>query len=163
MHPLFVMYIIISYLSLRECSIIYCLVSLVHSWPVNTVLHAYTSVRHAVPIVSIRCVRTIPVTLQSIRCVRRIPRSQVTLRFTSIVFGGSPVHVILLFISGVFRGSQVTLLADNNHGRYFGHTVEPLYITDTFEEKCLGLYTEVAFVERLFCTQTVHLGPGRYI
>ena len=22
------------------------------------------------------------------------------------------------------------------------------------------LYTEVAFVERLFCTQTVHLGPG---
>ena len=25
------------------------------------------------------------------------------------------------------------------------------------------LYTEGAFVERLFCTQTVHLGPGRYI
>ena len=24
-------------------------------------------------------------------------------------------------------------------------------------------YTEVAFVERLICTQTVHLGPGRYI
>ncbi len=39
-------------------------------------------------------------------------------------------------------------------------------ITDTFGEQCFGLYTEVAFVERLFCTQTVHLGPawvpGRY-
>ena len=33
-------------------------------------------------------------------------------------------------------------------------------ITDTFGEQCFGLYTEVAFVERLFCTQTVHLGPG---
>ena len=30
-------------------------------------------------------------------------------------------------------------------------------ITDTFGEQCFGLYTEVAFVERLFCTQT---GPG---
>ncbi len=30
-------------------------------------------------------------------------------------------------------------------------------------QKFFGLYTEVAFVERLFCTQTVHLGPGRYI
>ena len=36
-------------------------------------------------------------------------------------------------------------------------------ITDTFGEQCFGLYTEVAFVEGLFCTQTVHLGPGRYI
>ncbi len=26
-----------------------------------------------------------------------------------------------------------------------------------------GPYTEVAFVEELFCTQTVHLGPGLYI
>ncbi len=33
-------------------------------------------------------------------------------------------------------------------------------ITDTIREQCFGLYTEVAFVERLFCTQTVHLGPG---
>ena len=33
-------------------------------------------------------------------------------------------------------------------------------ITDTFWKQCFGLYTEVAFVERLFCTQTVHLGPG---
>ncbi len=34
-------------------------------------------------------------------------------------------------------------------------------ITDTFgEQLCFGLYTEVAFVEGLFCTQTVHLGPG---
>ena len=33
-------------------------------------------------------------------------------------------------------------------------------ITDTFGEQCFGLYTKVAFVERLFCTQTVHLGPG---
>ena len=40
-------------------------------------------------------------------------------------------------------------------------------ITDTFGEQYYGLYTEVAFVERLFCMQTVHLGPGclpgRYI
>ncbi len=35
-----------------------------------------------------------------------------------------------------------------------------LSITNTFGEQCFGLYTEVAFVERLFCTQTVHLGPG---
>ncbi len=33
-------------------------------------------------------------------------------------------------------------------------------ITDTFGEQCFGLYTEVAFVEGLFCTQIVHLGPG---
>ncbi len=34
-------------------------------------------------------------------------------------------------------------------------------IRDTFGEQCFGLcYTEVAFVERLFCTKTVHLGPG---
>ena len=33
-------------------------------------------------------------------------------------------------------------------------------ITDTFGEQCFGLHTEVAFVERLFCTRTVHLGPG---
>ena len=33
-------------------------------------------------------------------------------------------------------------------------------ITDTFGEQCFDLYTEVVFVERLFCTQTVHLGPG---
>ena len=33
-------------------------------------------------------------------------------------------------------------------------------ITDIFGEQCFGLYTEVAFVEGLFCTQIVHLGPG---
>ncbi len=33
-------------------------------------------------------------------------------------------------------------------------------IMDTFGEQCFGLYTEVAFVEGLFCSQTVHLGPG---
>ncbi len=39
-------------------------------------------------------------------------------------------------------------------------TVEPLYNGHLWEQ-CFGLYTEVAFVvERLFCTQTVHLGPG---
>ena len=36
-------------------------------------------------------------------------------------------------------------------------------ITDTFGEQCFGLYTEVAFVERLFCTQTGTWVPGRYI
>ncbi len=29
-------------------------------------------------------------------------------------------------------------------------------------EQGFGPYTEVAFVEGLFCTQTVHLGPGLY-
>ena len=33
-------------------------------------------------------------------------------------------------------------------------------ITDPFGEQCFGLYTEVAFVERLFFIHTVHLGPG---
>ncbi len=33
-------------------------------------------------------------------------------------------------------------------------------IMDTFGEQCFGIYTEVAFVEGLFCTQTVHLGRG---
>ena len=32
-------------------------------------------------------------------------------------------------------------------------------ITDTFEEQSFGRYTEVAFVEGLFCIQTLHLGP----
>ncbi len=40
-------------------------------------------------------------------------------------------------------------------------------ITDTFGEQCFGLYTEVAFVERLFCMYTnCSFGtwvPGRYI
>ena len=36
-------------------------------------------------------------------------------------------------------------------------------ITGTFGEQCFGLYTEVAFVERLFCTQTGTWVPGRYI
>ena len=40
-------------------------------------------------------------------------------------------------------------------------------ITDTFGEQCFGLYTEVAFVEMLFCTNTNcsfrTWVPGRYI
>ena len=32
-------------------------------------------------------------------------------------------------------------------------------ITDTFGEQSFGRYTEVAFVEGLFCIQTLHLGP----
>ena len=32
-------------------------------------------------------------------------------------------------------------------------------ITDTFGEQSFGRYTEVAFVEGLFCVQTLHLGP----
>ena len=32
-------------------------------------------------------------------------------------------------------------------------------ITDTFREQSFGRYTEVAFVEGLFCVQTLHLGP----
>ncbi len=31
---------------------------------------------------------------------------------------------------------------------------------DNFGEHCFGHYTVVGFVEGLFCTQTVHLGPG---
>ena len=30
---------------------------------------------------------------------------------------------------------------------------------DTFGEHSFGRYTEVAFVEGLFCVQTLHLGP----
>ena len=33
------------------------------------------------------------------------------------------------------------------------------FITDTFGEHSFGRYTEVAFVEGLFCVQTPHLGP----
>ena len=33
------------------------------------------------------------------------------------------------------------------------------FITDTFGEHSFGRYTEVAFVEGLFCVQTLHLGP----
>ena len=39
-------------------------------------------------------------------------------------------------------------------------------ITDTFGEQCFGLYTEVAFVERLFLYTNCLLGTwvsGRYI
>ncbi len=36
-------------------------------------------------------------------------------------------------------------------------------ITDTFGEQHFGPYVEMAFIEGLFCTQTVHLGPGLYI
>ena len=32
-------------------------------------------------------------------------------------------------------------------------------IMDTFGEQSFGRYTEVAFVEGLFCVQTLHLGP----
>ena len=32
-------------------------------------------------------------------------------------------------------------------------------ITDTFGEQSFGHYTEVAFVEGLFCIQTLYLGP----
>ncbi len=35
-------------------------------------------------------------------------------------------------------------------------------ITDTFGGQSFSPYTEVVFVEGLFCTQTVHLGPGLY-
>ncbi len=35
-------------------------------------------------------------------------------------------------------------------------------ITDIFGEQCFGLYTEVAFVERLFCSFGTWV-PGRYI
>ncbi len=34
---------------------------------------------------------------------------------------------------------------------------------DTLGEQTFDPYTEVAFVEGLFCTQTIHLGPGLYI
>ena len=33
------------------------------------------------------------------------------------------------------------------------------FITDTFGEHSFGRYTEMAFVEGLFCVQTLHLGP----
>ena len=33
------------------------------------------------------------------------------------------------------------------------------FITDTFGEQSFGRYTEVAFVEGLFCVQNLHLGP----
>ncbi len=36
-------------------------------------------------------------------------------------------------------------------------------IAATLGEQHFGHYVRVAFIERLFCTQTVHLGPGRYI
>ena len=35
-----------------------------------------------------------------------------------------------------------------------------LYNGHLLGTKCFDPYTEVAFVEGLFCTQTVHLGPG---
>ncbi len=40
------------------------------------------------------------------------------------------------------------------------YTVEPLYNEHPLGNKVFGLYTEVGFVERLFCTQTAYLGPG---
>ena len=48
-----------------------------------------------------------------------------------------------------------SVLMDSQHTS----TVEPC-ITDTFGEQSFGRYTEVAFVERLFCVQTLHLGPA---
>ncbi len=48
---------------------------------------------------------------------------------------------------------------DNQH---YTTTVEPLYNRHLWEQ-CFGLYTEVAFVERLFCTQTGTWVPGRYV
>ncbi len=33
-------------------------------------------------------------------------------------------------------------------------------IAATLEEQHFGLYIGVAFIEGLFCTQSVHLGPG---
>ncbi len=43
--------------------------------------------------------------------------------------------------------------------------MEPLYNGHLWGTIFNGLYTGMAFVERLFCTQTVHLGLGacRYI
>ncbi len=38
--------------------------------------------------------------------------------------------------------------------------VEPLYIAATLGEQHFGRYTGVTFIEGLFCTQIVHLGPG---
>ncbi len=35
-----------------------------------------------------------------------------------------------------------------------------LYIAATIGEQHFGCYIGVAFIEGLFCTQTVHLGPG---
>ncbi len=35
-------------------------------------------------------------------------------------------------------------------------------IVATLGEQHFGCYIEVAFIEGLFYTQTVHLGPGRY-
>ncbi len=34
------------------------------------------------------------------------------------------------------------------------------FIVATLGEQNFGRYIEVAFIEGLFCTQTVHLGPG---
>ncbi len=45
-------------------------------------------------------------------------------------------------------------------GHMISNTVEPLYIAATFGEQHFGRYIGVAFIEGLFCTQTVHLGPG---
>ena len=42
----------------------------------------------------------------------------------------------------------------------FTSTVEPLYIAATLGEQHFGRYIGVAFIEGLFCTQTVHLGTG---
>ncbi len=40
------------------------------------------------------------------------------------------------------------------------HSVEPLYSGHPWGTTFWPLYTGVAFIEGLFCTQTVHLGPG---
>ncbi len=40
------------------------------------------------------------------------------------------------------------------------YTVKPLYIAATLGEQNVGRYIGVAFIEGLFCTQIVHLGPG---
>ena len=62
-------------------------------------------------------------------------------------------HVALLFINkvgGSRRGFGLSSIIQHIHlsGLLGVQIIEVL------------LYTEVAFVERLFCTQTVHLGPG---
>ncbi len=51
----------------------------------------------------------------------------------------------------------------NWHHTYTTPTVEPFYSGQRpplIGDQHFGHYTEVAFIEGLFCTQTVHLGPG---
>ncbi len=108
----------------------------------------------------LRRVYLLETTLETIRCTEQPKKSLLLLGDFNLPANFSPPE--LQSIIEKHSPKQIVNKRNNTQPQPLLTmcTVEPLYIAATLGDQHFGRYTEVAFIEGLFCTQTVHLGPG---